>query len=176
LCAHATKKIHSPLLGRLWKKLLSVDESFFCCARVGRARSSNQAYKNGRFYRRASSYAREALAGRVEPFTAFGTGGGMGEPLATSAEPFTAFGTGGGMGEPLATNAEPFTAFGTGGGMGEPLATNVDSLTAFGTGGGMGEPLAKSAGFKLVLPSPVALTESATGSTISTVRASKARA
>jgi hypothetical protein len=91
-------------------------------------------------------------------------------------DPLTTFGTGGGIGEPLATSAEPLTAFGTGGGMGEPLATSVDSLTAFGTGGGMGEPLAKSTEFKLVLPFPVALTESATGSTISTVRASKAKA
>jgi hypothetical protein len=80
------------------------------------------------------------------------------------------------MGEPLATSPDSLTAFGTGGGMGEPLATSADSLTAFGTGGGMGEPLAKSTEFKLVLASPVALTESATGSTISTVRASKAKA
>src|ERR1700728_3331674 len=119
-----------------------------------RARSSNQAHKNGRFYRRASGYTSEALASRADPLTSFGTGGGMGEPLATSAE--------------------PLTAFGTGGGMGEPLATSVDSLPAFGTGGGMGEPLAKSIEFKLVLPSPAALTESATGSTISTVRAIRA--
>lgn len=71
---------------------------------------------------------------------------------------------------------EPLTALGTGGGMGEPLATSAEPSTALGTGGGMGEPLAKSTEYKLELPSPVALTESATGSTISTVRASKAKA
>ena len=80
------------------------------------------------------------------------------------------------MGEPLATSVGPLTAVGTGGGMGEPLATSAEPLTAVGTGGGMGEPLAKSTEFRLVLPCPDALTESTTGSTISTVRASKAKA
>jgi hypothetical protein len=60
--------------------------------------------------------------------------------------------------------------------MGEPVAINVDWSRTGGVGVGRGEPVAKSTEFESALPFEVTLTESITGSTISSDRASRTKA
>jgi len=59
--------------------------------------------------------------------------------------------------------------------MGEPVAISIDWSKTGGVGAGMGEPVAKSTEFESALPFEVTLTESITGSTISSDRASRTK-
>ena len=60
--------------------------------------------------------------------------------------------------------------------MGEPVAISVDWSRSGGVGAGMGEPVAKSTEFESAFSFEVTLTESITGSTISSDRASNTKA